>query len=67
MYKIHWPMVIVSSCVSTLDLVMTILSIAVITQCTPSFSIQLVSSMFLRQNYENCFKQQRRKLLLRRV
>lgn len=67
MYRIHWHWVLINGAVSTADLFATVFSLIVISQCTPCFAIQLVSTMFIRQNYENCLKAKRRSRTICRV
>lgn len=67
MYRIHWHWVVINSALSTADLFITILSLIVISQCTPFFAIQIVSSLFLRQNYENALEHRRRARIFSRV
>ena len=67
MYRIHWQWVVIGSALSAADLFITILSLIVISQCTPFFAIQVISSMFIRQNYENALEHKRRARIFRRV
>lgn len=67
MYRIHWHWVLINGAVSTADLFFTVCSLIVISQCTPCFAIQLVSSMFIRQHFENCMKAKRRSRTIRRI
>lgn len=67
MYRIHWQWVLINGAVSTADLFVTIMSLIVVSQVTPFFAIQVVSSMFVRQHYENALKHKRRSRVIRRV
>jgi hypothetical protein len=67
MYRIHWHWIVINSALSMADLFITILSLIVISQCTPFFAIQIVSSLFIRQNYENALEHRRRARIFSRV
>lgn len=67
MYRISWQWFLINGAVSTADLCVTVFSLIIISQCTPCFAIQLVSSMFIRQHYENCLKAKRHSRVIRRV
>lgn len=60
MYRIHWHWIVINSALSAADLFITILSLIVVAECAPFFAIQTVSSMLIRQHYENAQHAKRR-------